>query len=81
MAEQDDCKIVLPRCQPIRSTITVAGIAGVSRKSLRICTLTASTAEPFSGRSYFGGRPAQTTVCGRRSGTGGPMSHQRYATP
>jgi hypothetical protein len=49
-------RIVIPRCQPIRSAITDAGIVGVSRKSSQICTSTASTAEPFSGRSYFGGR-------------------------
>ncbi|MFD7057039.1 hypothetical protein ACFWBS_54375 [Streptomyces mirabilis] len=49
-------RIVIPRCQPIRSAITDTGIVGVSRKSSRVYTSTASTAEPFSGRSYFGGR-------------------------
>ncbi|MFG2794351.1 hypothetical protein [Streptomyces sp. NPDC048419] len=44
--------MVIPRCQPNRSAITVAGIVGVSRSSSRICTSTASTAEPFAGRSY-----------------------------
>jgi hypothetical protein len=49
-------RIVIPFSQPIRSAITVAGIVGVSRSNSRICTSTASTAEPFAGRWYFGGR-------------------------
>ncbi len=43
------------RVQPIRSAITVDGIVGYAFSNSRICGSTASTTDPFSGRSYFGG--------------------------
>ncbi|MFD3929580.1 hypothetical protein [Streptomyces sp. NPDC058614] len=46
----------MPRTQPIRSAITVAGIVGVCFNSSRVCGSTASTAEPFGAREYIGGR-------------------------
>ena len=42
-------------CQPTRSAITVAGIFGCSFSSNRICGSTASTSDPFGGRTYRGG--------------------------
>ncbi|KRF35504.1 hypothetical protein ASG96_18950 [Terrabacter sp. Soil810] len=43
------------RCQPTRCAITVAGIVGHERNSSMIAGSTASTHEPFPGRSYRGG--------------------------
>ncbi|CRK60480.1 1-deoxy-D-xylulose 5-phosphate synthase [Alloactinosynnema sp. L-07] len=45
----------IDRFQPIRSAITVAGIVGYARNNSRIRGSTASTIEPFNGRTYFGG--------------------------
>ena len=45
----------IDRSQPIRSAITVAGIAGYARSSSRIRGSTASTIDPARARSYFGG--------------------------
>jgi len=44
-------RTVIPRCQPIRSAITVAGIDGVAFSSSRICGSKTSTAEPLAARS------------------------------
>ena len=44
------------RSHPIRSAITVAGIVGYAFSSSRIRGSTASTTDPFRGRSYLGGR-------------------------
>ncbi|MEV7783092.1 hypothetical protein [Kitasatospora sp. NPDC088351] len=41
---------MIPRSQPIRSAMTVAGIVGVALSSSRISGSNASTAESFSGR-------------------------------
>lgn len=49
------CSTVIPLDQPIRSAITVAGMSGTSFNSLGISGSTASTIEPCSARSYFGG--------------------------
>lgn len=46
---------VIPRVQPTRSAITVAGIVGVFFSSPRIASSNASTADPAGVRSYFGG--------------------------
>jgi hypothetical protein len=45
----------IDRVQPIRSAITVAGIAGYNCNNSRICDSTASTIDPFGARTYFGG--------------------------
>src|SRR5712692_8667594 len=46
--------MVMPRVQPIRSAITVAGMSGVTANNRRIAGSKASTAEPGPSRSYFG---------------------------
>jgi hypothetical protein len=45
----------MPRSQPTRSAITVAGIDGVASNNRRIPGSNASTADPAGARSYFGG--------------------------
>ena len=45
----------MPRSQPTRSAITVAGIDGVASNNRRISGSNASTADPTGARSYFGG--------------------------
>jgi hypothetical protein len=45
----------MPRCQPTRSAITVAGIVGVASNNRRISGSKLSTADPVAARSYFGG--------------------------
>jgi hypothetical protein len=42
---------LIERVQPIRSAITVAGIAGNSRNNSRTRGSTASTTDPFAARS------------------------------
>jgi len=46
---------VRPRSQPIRSAITVAGIAGYACSSSRIRGSNPSTIDPAGLRTYFGG--------------------------
>jgi len=46
---------VIPRVQPIRSAITVAGIRGYSFNNSRIRGSTASTTDPADLRTYRGG--------------------------
>jgi hypothetical protein len=46
---------VNPRCQPIRSAITVAGILGNACSNSLIRGSTSSTIEPAARRSYLGG--------------------------
>jgi hypothetical protein len=48
-------ELVIPRVQPTRSAITVAGIVGTSLSWARIASSNASTAEPAGLRSDFGG--------------------------
>ena len=49
---------VIPRDQPIRSAITVAGIVGVCDSNRRIRGSTSSTADPVAARRYLGGASA-----------------------
>jgi hypothetical protein len=53
---------VIPRSQPTRSAITVAGMSGVSFSSSRIFCSTASTTEPVAARTYFGGTVDRTAL-------------------
>jgi RimJ/RimL family protein N-acetyltransferase len=46
---------VIPRVQPIRSAITVAGIVGTSANNSRIRGSNTSTADPAGERTYLGG--------------------------
>ncbi len=46
---------VIPRVQPIRSAITVAGIVGTSANNSRILGSNPSTADPCGDRTYLGG--------------------------
>jgi hypothetical protein len=46
---------VIPRDQPTRSAITLAGIVGTSASWARIASSKASTADPAGLRTYFGG--------------------------
>lgn len=48
-------KTVIPRSQPTRSAITVAGIVGNACSCSRIRDSNASTADPVGFRTYFGG--------------------------
>ncbi|MBG6240104.1 hypothetical protein IWX78_003099 [Mycetocola sp. CAN_C7] len=48
-------KVVIECSQPMRSAMTVAGIRGKSRSSLRTSPSTASTNDPFDEREYPGG--------------------------
>ena len=52
----------MPRVQPIRSAITVAGMSGVLANSRRISASTASTADPAGARSYAGGCDQRTAA-------------------
>lgn len=52
----------MPRCQPIRSAITVDGMSGHCSSSSRICGSTASTTEPFAARWDFGGSSSATAL-------------------
>lgn len=47
---------------PIRSAITVAGIAGYAASNSRIRCSAASVTDPLRGRSYFGGRSLATAA-------------------
>lgn len=49
-------RIVIECSHPIRSAITVAGMSEVECNNRRTSGSTASTSDPFRGRSYFGGR-------------------------
>ena len=46
---------VIPRVQPTRSAITVAGILGATINCSRIARSNSSTADPAGFRSYLGG--------------------------
>ena len=46
---------MIPRVQPTRSAITVAGIVGTTINCSRIARSNPSTADPAGFRSYFGG--------------------------
>jgi hypothetical protein len=46
---------LIPRVQPIRSAITVAGIVRTRSSCARMASSNASTADPDGFRSYFGG--------------------------
>ena len=48
-------KTVIPRFQPTRSAITVAGIVGTAVSWARMASSNASTADPAGLHSYFGG--------------------------
>jgi hypothetical protein len=53
---------VIPRVQPTRSAITVAGIVGTNSSCSRITSSNASTADPAGLRSYFGGASEATAA-------------------
>jgi hypothetical protein len=53
---------VIPRVQPTRSAITVAGIVGTIVSWTRIASSNASTADPAGLRSYFGGPSAASAA-------------------
>ena len=52
---------VIPRLQPTRSAITVAGIVGTSLNCSRIASSNSSTTDPAGARSYRGG-PSEATA-------------------
>jgi hypothetical protein len=52
----------MPRSQPTRSAITVAGIVGTARSCSRIRCSKASTADPTGARTYFGGPSAASAA-------------------
>ena len=52
---------VIPRDQPTRSAITVAGIVGTSLSRARIASSNPSTADPAGLRTYCGG-PAEASA-------------------
>jgi len=49
---------VIPRVQPIRSAITVAGMVGVCASSCRIRGSTPTTTDPVAARTSIGGSAA-----------------------
>ena len=53
---------VIPRVQPTRSAITVAGIVGTAVNCARIASSKPSTADPAGLRTYFGGPSLATAA-------------------